>query len=68
MVASARPFPPPLLTQQSQPLWGCQEFREFQVEPGRAITSPILVKIVRSTPDPTPSIRKKKKNFAASST
>lgn len=31
-------------------------------------SSPILVKIGKSTPNPTPPVRKKKKNFAASST
>lgn len=47
------------------------EFREFQVEPGRANTSPILVKIGNSIPNPThlplhQLLDIKKKNAASS--
>lgn len=48
--------------QQSQPLWGCQGFREFQVE-----FLPNFGENRKEYSDPTPPVRKKKKNqnFAA---
>lgn len=48
--------------QQSQPLWGCQGFREFQVE-----FLPNFGENRKEYSDPTPPVRKKQKkqNFAA---
>lgn len=42
--------------QQSQPLWGCQGFREFQVE-----FLPNFGENRKEYSDPTPPVRKKKK-------